>query len=173
MRLSMVTVFTSTLDILRMRLMLLTCGIGEDSWESLGLQGIKPVNSKENQSWILTGRTNAEAQVPISRQPDMKSWLIRKDSDAGKDWRQKKKGTTEDEKVRWHRWLNGHEFEQALGDGEGQGSLVCCSPWGHKGSDMTEQLNNKATTQLTASLGKSHNRIFTRRDRIRTRHVNG
>ena len=94
-------------------------------------------------------------------------------TDAGKDWRQKKKGTTEDEKVRWHHWLNGHEFEQTLGDGEGQGSLVCCSPWGHKGSDMTEQLNNKATTQLTASLGKSHNRIFTRRDRIRTRHVNG
>ena len=99
MRLSMVTVFTSNLDIVRIRLILWTCGVDKDSWESLGLQGIKPVSSKGNQSWILIGRTNAEAQVPISQPPDMKSWLIRKDPDAGKDWRQEKKGMTEDEMV--------------------------------------------------------------------------
>ena len=109
--------------------MLLNCCIGEDSWESLGLQGIKPVSSKGNQSWILIGRTNAEAQVPISQPPDMKSWLIRKDPDARKDWVQEEKGMTEDEIVGWHHWLNGHKFEPSLGDGEGQGSLVCCSPW--------------------------------------------
>ena len=120
------------LRLIRIRLILWTCGVGKDSWESLGLQGIKPVNSKGNQSWILIGRTNAEAQVPISQPPDMKSWLIRKDPDAGKDWRQEKKGMTEDEMVGWYHRLNGHEFEQALGDGKGQGSLVCCSPWGHK-----------------------------------------
>ena len=73
---------------------------------------------------------------------DVKSWLIRKDSDAGKDWRQEEKGTTEDEMVGWHHWLNRHEFEQALGDGQGQGSLAGCSPWGRKESDMTERLNN-------------------------------
>ena len=71
----------------------------------------------------------------------MKSWLIRKDPDAGKDRRQKEKATTEDEMVGWHHQLNGHEFEQAPGDGDGQGNLACCSPWGHKESDMTEQLN--------------------------------
>ena len=71
----------------------------------------------------------------------MKNWLIRKDPDAGKDWRWEEKGTTEDEMVGWHHWLDGHEFEQALGNGEGQGSLACCSPWGHKQLDMTEWLN--------------------------------
>ena len=75
--------------------------------------------------------------------PDTKSQLIGKDLDAGKDWRQKEKGTKEEEMVEWHHQLNGHEFEQAPGDGEGQGSLVCCSPWGRKESDTTEQLNNK------------------------------
>ena len=77
--------------------------------------------------------------------PDVKSQLIRKDPDAGKDWRQEEKGTTEDEMVGWHHWLSRHEFEQALGDGEGQGSLVCCSPWGRKEWDMTKQLNTTAT----------------------------
>ena len=75
--------------------------------------------------------------------------------------------------VGWHHRLDGHEFEQALGVGDGEGSLACCSPWGHRESDTTEQLNNKATTQLTASLGKRHNRIFTRMHSIRTRYVNG
>ena len=73
----------------------------------------------------------------------MKSQLTEKDPDAGKDWGQEAKGTTEDEMVGWYHWLNGHEFEQTLGDGEGQGSLVCCSPWGLKESDMTARLNNR------------------------------
>ena len=88
---------------------------------------IKPVNPKENQSWIFTGRTDAEAEAPILWPPDVKSWLTGKDPDAGKDWRQEK-GMTEDEMVGWHHWLNGHEFEQTLEDSEGQGSLACCSP---------------------------------------------
>ena len=98
----------------------------------LDCKEIKPVNVKGNQPWIFLGRSDAEAEVPILWPPDVKSWLIRKDHDAGKDWRQEEKGMTEDEMVGWHHWLNGHEFEQAPGDGEGQGSLMCCSPWGHK-----------------------------------------
>ena len=101
---------------------------------------IKPVNPKGNQLWIFTGRTDAEA--PILWLPNAKSWLIRKDPDSGKGWRQEEKGTTEDEMVGWHHWLNGHEFEQALGVDEGQGSLACSSPWCPKELDMTEWLNN-------------------------------
>ena len=100
---------------------------------------IKPVNSKGHQSWIFTGRTDAEA--PILWLPDVKKWLIGKDPDAGKDWRQEEKGTIEDEMVGWHHWLDGHEFEQAPGLGDGHGSLACCSPWGRKESDVTEGLN--------------------------------
>ena len=103
---------------------------------------LKPVNPKWNQYWIVIGRTNAEAEAPILWLPDAKSWLIRKDPNAGKDWRQEEKGMTEDKMVGWHHWLHGHEFEQAPGDGKEQGSLVCCSPWGHKESDMTEKLDN-------------------------------
>ena len=109
---------------------------------------IKPVNPKGNQSWILIGRTDAEAEAPILWPPDAKNWLIGKDPDAGRDWRQKEKGTTEDEMVGWHHWLDGHEFEQALGVGDGQGSLVCCSPWGRKESDTTEQLNWTLYSQM-------------------------
>ena len=105
----------------------------------LDSKDIKPVDPKGNQSWIFIGRTDAEAVILWP--PHVKSWLIRKDPDAGKDWREKEKATTEDKMVRWHHWLNGHEFEQAPGNGEGQGSLTCCSPWGRKESDMTEQLN--------------------------------
>ena len=81
---------------------------------------IKPVNPKRNQPWVFTGRTDAEAETAILWPPDAKSWHTGKDPDAAKDWRQEEKGTTEDEMVGWHRWLNGHEFEQTLGDGEGQ-----------------------------------------------------
>ena len=102
----------------------------------------KPVSPKEYQTWIFTERTDGETEAPILWPPDTKNWLIRKDPDAGKDWRREKKGTTEDEMVGWHHRLNGHEFEQALGNGDGQGGLACCSPWGHKESDMTEQVNN-------------------------------
>ena len=83
------------------------------------------------------GRTDAEAEAPILWPPDEKSWLIGKDPDAGRDWGQEKKEMTEDVMVGWHHWLNGHDFEQALGESDGQGSLVCCSPWGHKESYMT------------------------------------
>ena len=89
----------------------------------------KPVNPQGNQSWIFFGRTDAEAKTPIWP-PDVKNWLIGKDPDAGKDWRQEEKGTTEDKKVGWHHRLNGHEFEQALGVSGGQGSLVCCAVHG-------------------------------------------
>ena len=109
----------------------------------LDCKEIKPVNPKGNQSWIFVGWTSVEAEAPILWPPDAKSWLIRKDPDAGKDWMQEK-GMTEDRMVGWHHQLDGHEFEQALGDGEGQRSLVCCSPWGLrvKESDTTEWLNN-------------------------------
>ena len=89
-----------------------------------------------NQSWIFIRRTNVEA--PVFRPPDAKNWLIRKDPDAGKDWRQEEKGMTEDEMVGWHHQLDGHEFEQALGAGDGQGSLTCCSQWGCKELDTTK-----------------------------------
>ena len=102
------------------------CGIGEDSWESpLDSKEIKSVNLKGNQPWIFIGRTDAEAEAPILWPPDGKSQLTGKDPDAGKDWRQEEKEMTEDEVVGWHHWLNGHAFEQTLGDGEGQGSLAC------------------------------------------------
>ena len=103
---------------------------------------IKSVNLKGNQSWILIGRTDAEAKAAILRPPDVKNWLIGKDPDAGKDWQQEEKGTTEDEMVGWHHRLDGHEFEQALGDSEEQGNLECCSPGSHEELDMTQQMNN-------------------------------
>ena len=107
----------------------------------LDCKEIKPVNPKGNQPWIFIGRTDVEAEAPIIWPPDAKGWLIRKDPDAGKDWRQEQKGTREDEMVGWRHRLNGHEFEQALGVGDGQGSLVCYSPWNCKESDMMEWLN--------------------------------
>ena len=112
---------------------------------SLDSKEIKPVKTKGNQSWIFIGRTDAKAEAPIFWPPDVKSQLIGKDPDAGKDWRQEK-GTTEVEMVGWHHQLNGHEFEQTLGDCEGQGSLAYCSPWSYKESDMNELLNNKRNT---------------------------
>ena len=103
----------------------------------LDCKEIKPINPKGNHFWIFTGRTDAEAETPIFWPPDAKNWLIKKDP----DWRWKEKGTIEDEMVGWYHWLNGHEFEQALGVGDGQGSLVCCSPWGLKESNTTERLD--------------------------------
>ena len=121
-------------------LMLLNCGVGEDSWESLGLQG-DPTSPKENQSWIFIGRTEAEADTPILWPPDAKSGLLGKDPDAGKDWRQEEKGTTEDEMIGWRHRLNGQEFEAALGVGDEQTRLAHCSPWVRKESDMSVSLN--------------------------------
>ena len=99
---------------------------------------IKAVNLKGNQLWILIGRTDAEAEAPIICPPDAKSQLNGKDPDAWNYWRQKENWTTEDNMVRWHHWFNGHEFEQTLEDIEGQGSLVCCSPWAHKQVDISD-----------------------------------
>ena len=99
---------------------------------------IKEVNPEENQSWVFIGRTEAVVEAPIIWPPDAKNWLIEKDPDTGEDWRQKEKGMTEDEMVGCYHRFDGHEFEQAPGAGDGQGSLVCCSLWGHKKSDMTE-----------------------------------
>ena len=107
----------------------------------LDCKEIQPVNPKGNQSWIFIGKTDAEAETPILWPPDAKNWLTGKDPDTGKDWRREEKGMTGDETVGWHHWLDGHEFEQAQGVGDGQGSLVCYSPWGRKESDMTERLN--------------------------------
>ena len=110
----------------------------EETLESLlDCKEIQPVQPKGNQSWIFIGRTDAEAETPILWPPHAKSWLIWKDPDAGRDWGQEEKGMTEDEMVGWHHWLNGHEFEQALGIGDGQESLVCYSPRGHKEQDTT------------------------------------
>ena len=113
-------------------LMLLNCGVGEDSWESLGLQGDQPVHPKVDQSWVFIGRTDVEAETPILWPPDGKSWLIRKDPDDRWGW------TTE---VGWHHRLNGHGFGWTPGVGDGQGGLACCSSWGPKELDTIEQLN--------------------------------
>ena len=107
----------------------------------LDCKEIQPVHPKGIQSWIFIGRTDVEAEIPVLWPPDWKSWLIRKDPDAGKDWRWEEKGTTEDEMVGWHHQLNGLEFEWTSGVGDGQGGLACCSPWGCEESDMTERLN--------------------------------
>ena len=119
----------------------------------LGSKESKPVDCKGDQPWVFIGKTDAKAETPILWPPDEKSWLIGNDPEAGQDWRWEEKGETENEMVGWHHRLNAHEFEQALGDSEGQGSLVfsawcgglaCCSPWGHRESDMTERLNGSS-----------------------------
>ena len=106
-----------------LNLMLLNCGVGEDSWESLDYKEIQPVLLKGNQSWIFIGRIDAEAEMPTLWPPDVKNWLIEKDPDPGKDWRHEEMGTTEDKIVGWHHQLNEYEFEQAPGVDNRQGSL--------------------------------------------------
>ena len=124
------------------KLMLLNCGeLLEETLESpLDCKEIQPVHSKGNQSWIFIERIDAEAEAPILWPPDTKNWLIRKHSDAGEDWRQEEKGTTEDQMIGSHHQLHGQEFERAPGVANGQGGLVCYSPWGRKESDTIEQL---------------------------------
>ena len=107
----------------------------------LDCKEIQPINLKGNQSWTFIGRTDTEAEAPILWSLDAKNWLLGKCPDAGKDWTQEERGTTEDEMVGWYQWLDGHEFEQVSGVGEGQGSLACFSPCSHKESDMTEWLH--------------------------------
>ena len=130
-------------------LMLLNCGVGEDSWESLGLgKEIQLVHPKGDQSWVFFGMTDAKADTPILWPPHAKHWLIGKVSDVGRDWGQEEKGTTEDEMAGWHYWLNGRESEWTLGVGDGLGGLACFDSWGHKESDTTERLNWSQTFNL-------------------------
>ena len=121
----------------------------------LDCKEIQPVHSKGNQSWIFIGRTDAEAETPILWPPNAKNWFIWKDLSAGKDWRREEKGMTEDEMVGWHHWLNGQKFEQALGVGDGQGNLACCSPWDCKELDTTEQLNWTTRVQNVEGLSRT------------------
>ena len=107
----------------------------------LDCKEIQPDHSEGDQPWDFFGRNDAETETPVLWPPHAKSWLIGKDSDAGRDWGQQEKGTTENELAGWHHWLSGHESEWTLGVGDGQGSLACCDSWGHKDSDMTERLN--------------------------------
>ena len=107
----------------------------------LDCKEIKPVHPKGNQSWIFIERIDAEAETPILWPPHAKTWLIGKDSDAGRDWGQEEKVMTEDEMAGWHHWLEWRESEWTPGVGDGQGGLVCCDSWGCKESDMTERLN--------------------------------
>ena len=118
-----------------------TVVLEKTSERPLASKEIQLVHPKGIQSWIFIGRTDVEAEIPVLWPPDWKSWLIRKDPDAGKDWRWEEKGTTEDEIVGWHHQLNGLEFEWTSGVGDGQGGLACCSPWGCKELDKTERLN--------------------------------
>ena len=119
----------------------------------LDCKEIKPVHPKGSQSWIFIGRIDAEAETPILWPPNVKIWL-RKDLDAGKDWRQEKNGMTKDEMVRQHHSLNGHGFDQALWVGGRQGSLVCCHPWGLKQLDTTERLSWNKWTPIIGFMGK-------------------
>ena len=156
--------------------MLLNCG-----W--VGVKSPQPVHPKENQSWIFTGRTDAEAETPIFWPPGVKNWLIGEDPYAGKDWRQEEKGITEDEMVGWHHRHNGHEFEQAVGVGDGQRGFACCSPCSRKESDTTEQLNLScvATNLVTLALKSSflshfpklpqHLPLWSRSERVKFKNI--
>ena len=122
-------------------LMLLNCGVEKTLESPLDCKEIQPVHSKGDQSWVVFGRNDAEAETPVLWPPHAKSWLIGKDPDAERDWGQEEKGTTEGEMAGWHHQLHGCESEWTPGVGDGQGGLVCCDSWGHKDSDMTERLN--------------------------------
>ena len=118
--------------------MLLNCGVGEDSWDCKRIQW---VHSEGDQPWDFFGRNDAKAETPVLWPLHVKSWLIGKDSDAGRDWGQEEKGTTQDEMAGWHHWLDGRESEWTPEVEYGQGGLVCWDSWGHKESDTTEWLN--------------------------------
>ena len=121
--------------------MLLNYGVGEDSWESLGLQGDLTVHPKGDQSWVFIVKTDVEAETPVLWPSDAKNWLLGEDHDAGKDWRQEEKGMTEDEIAGWHHRLDGHGSGWTPGVGDGQGGLACCDSQGRKESNTTERLN--------------------------------
>ena len=116
----------------------------------LNSKEIQPVHPKGDQSWVFIGRTDAEAETPILWLPDAKSWLIEKDPNAEKDWEQEEKEMTEDEMIGWYHWINGHEFVQTLGDGEGWESVECYCPWGHTELDVTERLDDNSKSFLAS-----------------------
>ena len=122
-------------------LMLLNCGFGEDSWECLGLHEDPTSPFWRRSALGFLWKDDAKAETPVLWPPRVKSWLVGKDSDAGRDWGQEEKGTTEDEMAGWHHGLDGCESKWTLGVGDEQGGLACCNSWGRKESDMTEQLN--------------------------------
>ena len=129
--------------------------VPEKTLESpLDYKEIKPVNPKGNQSWIFIGKTGGEAEAPLLWPPDVKSQLIGKDPDAGKDWGQEEKGVAEHEMVRQDHWFNGHEFEQTPGDSGGQKSLACCSSWGRRVRHnlATEQQQSQKIESATADM---------------------
>ena len=121
--------------------MLLNCGVEKTLESPLDFKDIQPVHSKKDQPWDFFGRNDANAETPVLWPPHAKSWLIGKDPDAGRDWRQEENGTTEEEMAGWHHWLNGRESEWTPGVGDGQGGLVCCDSWGPRELDTTEWLN--------------------------------
>ena len=121
-------------------LMLLNCGVGEDSWESLGLQG-DPTSPFWRSALGFLWKNDANAEAPVLWPPHAKSGLVGKDSDAGRNWGQEEKGTTEDEMAGWNHWLDGRESEWTPGVGDRQGGLACYDSWGRKDSDTTERLN--------------------------------
>ena len=121
----------------------------------LDCKEIQPVHSKGDQPWDFFGRNDAKAETPVLWPPHTKSWLIEKDSDAGRDWGQEEKGMTEDEMAGWHHWLNGRESEWTPGVGDGQGGLACCDWWGCKELDTTERL-----TELITGNGEYKSKLF-------------
>ena len=125
---------------------------------------IRPVHSKGDQSWVFFGRTDAKAEAPVLWPPHAKSWIIGKDSDTGRDWGQEEKGMTEDEMAGWYHGLDGRESEWTLGDGDGQGDLVCCNSWGCKESDTIERLNWKELNwiRISENMGFKTSIIFTK-----------
>ena len=135
--------------------MLLNCGVGETLESPLDCKEIQPVHPKGDQSWVFIGRTDVEAETPTLWPPDVKSWFIWKDPNAGKHWGQEEKGMTEDEMIGWHHRLNGHGFGWTPGVGDGQGGLVCWGSWDCKESEMTERLN---WTELNSRLVKGNNK---------------
>ena len=134
----------------------------------LDCKEIQPVHPKRDQSWVFIGRTGVETETPILWPPDVKNWFTGKDPDAEKDWRQEEKRMTEDEMVGWHHWLKGNEFEQAPGVDDGQGSMLCCSPWGHKESDTTKWLNSNVKFESACHVSdiQKHKGIWLRSDLI-------
>ena len=140
--------------------MLLNCGVEKTPESPLECKEIQPVHPKGDQSWVFIGRTDVEAETPILWPPDVKSWLIWEDPDAGKDWGQEEKGMTEDEVVGWHHRLDGHVFGWTPGVGDGQGGLACYDSWGHKESDTTEPLTSTElpTRTLFVSVSKHWSR---------------